>query len=455
MGPGADTAHLRAASRQLSRLPGPLTAEKIDGGDPLLRERIIKAGDERPSLLEGAILALSEDVERAVADGEGDWAVKLILKCVCKLGSKVPVYGALVGLVNADLPDFGRKVLNAVHEQLENAVKADDFLSLKLLLRMSAELCNSGVLYQSGLIGVLQDFLVVVNDPQAHQRKRDLCAWLVMVTLPYCCERLREDKREELEDLHGLLQEYMKKRPSVKHIYDGSLEIFQAYPPIRRTDPMDEVEEAWAVVQTLLESRWLRPECLITSLNDTGGERGGAGGGGGRILSRLRRCASQHQMPTLKLDKTETRPKGIKRIGLTFRLLPTLSQVPLSSIWATQDHVRDILLFFAGDRKYFPTELQDQPGVGGLKGNIHEGAKQILNLPNVPKFEGAVVEAIMGEILRLPSPSHPTVYYGCMMIELCKLQVRSSEAWYGKSRECVLTFAELLWDLQITLHVLY
>lgn len=57
-----------------------------------------------------------------------------------------------------------------------------------------------------------------------------------------------------------------------------------------------------------------------------------------------------------------------------------------------------------------------------MKGNIHEGAKQILNLPNVPKFEGAVVEAIMGEILKLPSPPHPTVYYSCMMIELCKLQ---------------------------------
>jgi len=127
-------------------------------------------------------------------------------------------------------------------------------------------------------------------------------------------------------------------------------------------------------------------------------------------------------MPTLRLEKTDTRPKGVKRIGLVFRLLPTLSQVPLSAMWVTQDHVRDILLFFAGDRKHFPAELQDQPGVGGLKGNIHEGAKQILNLPNIPKFEGAVVEAIMGEILRMPTPAHPTVYYGCMMIELCKLQ---------------------------------
>ena len=30
--------------------------------------------------------------------------------------------------MNVDLPDFGRKVINAVHEQLENASKIDDFL---------------------------------------------------------------------------------------------------------------------------------------------------------------------------------------------------------------------------------------------------------------------------------------------------------------------------------------
>ena len=37
-------------------------------------------------------------------------------------------------------------------------------------------------------------------------------------------------------------------------------------------------------------------------------------------------------------------------------------------------------------------------------------------------YIGAVVEAIMGEILRIPTPDHPIVYYSCMMIELCKLQ---------------------------------
>ena len=47
------------------------------------------------------------------------------------------------------------------------------------------------------------------------------------------------------------------------------------------------------------------------------------------MLSRLRRCPSQHQMPTLRIEKTDTRPKGIKRIGLSFRLLPTLAQVSL------------------------------------------------------------------------------------------------------------------------------
>ena len=33
-----------------------------------------------------------------------------VIECVSKLGSKGPVYAALVGLVNVELPDYGKKV---------------------------------------------------------------------------------------------------------------------------------------------------------------------------------------------------------------------------------------------------------------------------------------------------------------------------------------------------------
>lgn len=126
--------------------------------------QIVMAGDERPSLLEPSVLQLADDVRIAglppvvltvlpfvltaltstvpiltclvaVGEGQTDFVIDMILKCVCKvlsavlvcsflcarcavltcfwrqLGSKVPVYGTLVGLVNQDIPDFGKKVL--------------------------------------------------------------------------------------------------------------------------------------------------------------------------------------------------------------------------------------------------------------------------------------------------------------------------------------------------------
>ena len=59
--------------------------------------------------------------------------LSLIVVCCMNISdaknlSQVPVYATLVGLVNVDLPDFGRKVINAVHEQLEIASTIDDFL---------------------------------------------------------------------------------------------------------------------------------------------------------------------------------------------------------------------------------------------------------------------------------------------------------------------------------------
>ncbi len=46
-----------------------------------------------------------------------------------------------------------------------------------------------------------------------------------MATLPFCCERVREDKREELEELHGLLKDYMDQRPAVAELLAGALEV--------------------------------------------------------------------------------------------------------------------------------------------------------------------------------------------------------------------------------------
>ncbi len=86
--------------------------------------------------------------------------------------------------------------------------------------------------------------------------------------------------------------------------------------------------------------------------------------------------------------------------------MPTLKEVPTALRWVTQELVQDALLFFAGSRDLFDPAMRDLPGVGGLKGCVLEGAKQILNLPSVPKFEGVVVETIIGEIMRLPKSQH-------------------------------------------------
>ena len=162
----------------------------------------------------------------------------------------------------------------------------------------------------------------------------------------------------------------------------------------------------------MMEARWIRPDCLVTPLND----------GTGRVSSRLRRSPTQHQMPTLLIEGTKSRPKGVRRIPVSFRLLPSLIEVPVPNLWVIQDCVRDILHFFAGTRDLFEPELKNQPGVGGLKGNVVEGAKQILSLPPIPKFEGVVVEAILSEMLRLPNSTHPVAYYASALIELCRLQ---------------------------------
>ena len=44
-------------------------------------------------------------------------------------------------------------------------------------------------------VGLLMDFAQVFKNERAHRLKRDYAAYVVMATLPFCCERVREDKR--------------------------------------------------------------------------------------------------------------------------------------------------------------------------------------------------------------------------------------------------------------------
>jgi hypothetical protein len=53
-----------------------------------------------------------------------------VIECVSKLGSKVPVYAALVGLVNIEIPDYGKKVN-------ENATESASFVWRVLTKRNS------------------------------------------------------------------------------------------------------------------------------------------------------------------------------------------------------------------------------------------------------------------------------------------------------------------------------
>mmetsp|Transcript_2170 Transcript_2170/g.5691 ORF Transcript_2170/g.5691 Transcript_2170/m.5691 type:complete len:724 (-) Transcript_2170:299-2470(-) len=366
-------------------------------------------------MLEEGVLNLANFLIRVVAD-QSDFVLDIVMKCVRKLGSKVSVYAALVGLINAELPDFGKAAVNAAHAALEDALRDDDLVTLKLVLRFCAELANCGVLYMSGLVGVLNDFAVVMDDSQAHRLKRDASAMLIMGTLPWCCARLKQDKKDDLEDLVAVIKVYMSRRPPVTELLSGTLRILQPFP--MSDGPLDQVEEAWALVQALAEARWSRPACLRRGSDENGYGLFSSG----PIFGRLSRSQNQHQIPTLRPEQLEAAPRTLAFIPLCFRLLPTLQQVPITARWIVRDHVSDILLYFAGSRDYFPAEERKLPGVGALKGNVLEGAKQILNLPSVPKFEGIVVETIIGEMMRLPAPPHKSVFYASMLVELCKLQ---------------------------------
>jgi nuclear cap-binding protein subunit 1 len=124
---------------------------------------------------------------------------------------KTPVYGTLVGLINAKNADFGRDVVSKAGERLQQALHDRSALDVKLLTRFMAELVNAHVLTASDLVAFFDLLLASSTELDDSLQHSDLehYAYLVLITLPFVASVLLRDLPDELDRLLRTLQRYV------------------------------------------------------------------------------------------------------------------------------------------------------------------------------------------------------------------------------------------------------
>ncbi len=124
---------------------------------------------------------------------------------VTQLPVKTPVYGTLVGLINAKNVDFGKDVVERVSANLESALAKRDIMQVKMLLRFLAELTNAHVLAVPSLISLVNQLI-----DRAHSSANGhFYVYAVLMMLPFVGAYLSRHFPQDLQRLIMALESYL------------------------------------------------------------------------------------------------------------------------------------------------------------------------------------------------------------------------------------------------------
>lgn len=134
---------------------------------------------------------------------------------VTELPAKAPVYGALIGLLNASNHEVTGKLMEEFNKTLEQTIAETNWFKLKQFLRFYAELVNANVILPTTFCNLLNDLLAVMDQPNQLRQRLDCVVYIILATIPWCGKELSERCPAELDQVFKKIEIYMQRRGDV------------------------------------------------------------------------------------------------------------------------------------------------------------------------------------------------------------------------------------------------
>eukprot|EP00316_Scyphosphaera_apsteinii_P007912 CAMPEP_0119321610 /NCGR_PEP_ID=MMETSP1333-20130426/55880_1 /TAXON_ID=418940 /ORGANISM="Scyphosphaera apsteinii, Strain RCC1455" /LENGTH=801 /DNA_ID=CAMNT_0007328617 /DNA_START=8 /DNA_END=2413 /DNA_ORIENTATION=+ len=356
---------------------------------------IVRVGDKHianiASHLRGLSAALIDDLA-----GHRQLIIDTVFDCVRALQPKAPVYGALVGLLNARDPRFGTDVAHKAQRELQNALDDHAPLSIRGLCRFVVELMNARVVTPSYALDVLESFAAVRLEPDVLPARALWFLTLVAdaIVLGGSEFSLREATR--LDELLGAIRLFQE-----TSISSNTPTLLLPYGSETKPDHLTEhFETLWQLVSDFWQDgSWRSP----------------------LLLSPSRAFA----------DELAEKPVALDSIS-----------VPLHTLGCTYPSLRRLRLFndSAGSKQRSATDAESKVGplplgerilleeyvwmlVNSFSESHKDCAKQLMALREAYNIDGVAtfIEVIMSMLLLLPAPRNALTYYACLLLDLSKV----------------------------------
>ncbi|EGC35563.1 hypothetical protein DICPUDRAFT_55124 [Dictyostelium purpureum] len=345
-----------------------------------LTSLIVRIGDKATSSLESNIEALANALLADIPK-HGTLIQDILFKCISQLTYKAPVYGTLVGLINAKNFEFGKEIVCRLVDEILSALNKKKFIQVKLLIKFIPELVNANVLSVQSIFELYESLLSILNTSSYTQNKADFFVYLVLLTIPHIGELLSKNHFGQISAVIEECESYVESRST------SDKKFYQSYNNGLSDDKLETLFKQIKNLKNDPENPWVVNSILKPWKNFT--------------EQLLNPEVQQHILPTINFtdDDSIEYPQNLNKP--LFRLFNEDQYISIEKS-IVQEYILDILYFFNSDHK--------------------EAAKFIYSLPVQFEIDDVVVETLFGEMFLLPEPTFKVIYYSVIFIDFFKSQ---------------------------------
>jgi nuclear cap-binding protein subunit 1 len=248
---------------------------------------------------------------------------------------------------------------------------------------------NAHVISLGSFLNLLETLVDVTVEDGIPQTRSDFFIFTVLSCLPWIGRELQDKKEQDFETLLASIEEYISKR-NKNHII--SLKVWHTETPHPQEEYLDCL---WAQISKLKSDKWVEHH-IIRVYHAFGGTL---------------QDALQHNLPQFMPPPHDTSfvypyPKVVFRL-FDYTDCPEGAAV-LPGAHAIERFLSEESILNTINLMYF---------------NRKDCASVLSHLPSIQRypFEYMMVEVILGEMLRLPKSPQLEIFYGSLLLELCKL----------------------------------
>ncbi|KAI6182064.1 80 kDa nuclear cap-binding protein [Aphelenchoides bicaudatus] len=337
-----------------------------------------------------------------------DQIIEIISDCVAYAPEKMTIFSTLVGLLNSKSNAFGDSLISKLTSDLKQRLDQDEYDIAIRVVTFFADLGNSAVLTVDSIV----QFLFVFLDSSTDQNLlSDFYIYCIMHSLPWVGGKIAATQPAELQEIMSLVEKYLISRQK------NHMKILNVWEKTEAHEQEDYLDNLWIQLKNLQGRDW-QENHITRYYND---------------FAQTFAETISHNLPSIQLPTFNQENFKYPLPYVVFRLFDK-NDCPDEESQLPDSH----------EIERFLIEEDLNWIISNNYLNIRLCTRELLKYhkrTTVP-LNHMIVETVFSQLLRLPKAPHLELFYGALLIELCRVESSSmpplladaAESFYKRAR---------------------